>query len=294
MWVVFDAAIFGFLISTGVWMIHSGRSWRTLVIGIAWCVIFYGSFIEPRLLVVREEVVDLAGVAEETKEISVAVVADFHTGVYKRTAWVERVVDVINAQEPDVVLIPGDFILNKREDVRWLTPLEQLSAPFGVYAVLGNHDFHDGAHRDVRSVLATAGVIVLDNESVVIDVGETTFALVGVRDWWNDPDLDMALDGIESEDTVVMLEHNPDVLLDERSRLADLVLSGHTHGGQIRLPFLGPVPPVPTELGNAFDQGWFEFDDTKLFITSGVGESGPRARLFNPPEIVMMSVQLPL
>jgi len=292
MWVVFDVLIFGFLLTAALFMLQSGRSYKTVVVGVCWIVIFYGSFIEPRIIVVNEQFVDLQTQEESGEQISVVVLSDIHAGVYKKSHFVERIVEMVNAQQPDLVLIAGDFILDSKKDVHWLEPLSELEAQLGVYAVLGNHDYHHQAESFVLDGLDAYGLTVLVDEQMRVKVREQEVVLVGLNDWWNAPDLDVALEGVVESDTVILLEHNPDVLLDDRSRMADLVVAGHTHGGQIRLPFLGPVPSIPTELGQKFDQGLFLFDQTQLFITSGVGESGPRARLFNPPEIVVLTLQL--
>ena len=79
-------------------------------------------------------------------------------------------------------------------------------------------------------------------------------------------------------------------MIEEKHNI-DLVLAGHTHGGQIRLPFIGAVPTLPTAIDDSYDKGLFQFDSFKLFITSGLGEVGPRARLFNPPEIVKLKLK---
>jgi predicted MPP superfamily phosphohydrolase len=95
----------------------------------------------------------------------------------------------------------------------------------------------------------------------------------------------------DTEHPTILLAHNPDVILDEESTAANLVIAAHTHGGQIRLPFLGSLAPIPTKLGRAFDRGWFSLQEGRaLFITTGVGESGVRARLFVPPQIDVLTV----
>ena len=86
--------------------------------------------------------------------------------------------------------------------------------------------------------------------------------------------------------------HNPDAVSDFTDEKVDLVLAAHTHGGQIRLPFLGPIGKIPTKLGQLYDKGFFDINGYKTFITSGLGTSGPRARLFNHPEVVILEVKI--
>ena len=89
---------------------------------------------------------------------------------------------------------------------------------------------------------------------------------------------------------IILIAHNPDAILYSNADRADLVIAGHTHGGQIRLPWIGSIARIPTILGNDYDKGLFEYGDQQLFITSGVSETGPRARLFNPPVISVLTI----
>jgi predicted MPP superfamily phosphohydrolase len=296
----FDLIIFVFLIGAGAFLVEVATDWSRYkkhpywlgVIGallVSWLVIFYGSFIEPRLLIVTQEQISLS--EEATQEIRVGVVADFHVGPYKRSSWVQYVVDELMAQEPDMILLPGDFIFNHEEQVAYLEPLSQLSAPLGVYAVTGNHDYSYGSEVLVKAMIKDSGLTLLENEFVKVEVADTSLVIAGVSDIWFEGDLNETLSGLHVDEQVLLLSHNPDAILEEVTSVADFIVSGHTHGGQIRLPFIGPVPPLPTELGRTFDKGLFQYSETQqLFITSGVGETGPRARLFNPPEINIISL----
>ena len=261
-----------------------------IILGLGWLTVFYGSFIEPKILVVRESAIELS--SEPTEQLRVAVVADFHVGPYKGERWVRQVVDRVMALEADLIIMPGDFIFRIKDEVEMLAPIKDLSAPFGVWAVTGNHDYEDDASRVVVETLESYGVVVLENERERIAVGESEVVIAGVSDIWYEGDVERTLVGLEGEEVVLLISHNPDAVLHKTADRADLVIAGHTHGGQIRLPVIGAVPQIPTELGNAFDKGLFSYNDQQLFITSGVGETGPRARLFNPPEINLLTISL--
>lgn len=297
--IVFDFIIFFFLGSIGVYLIHGLRFWKRFrqrhvslalffFFALSWAVVFYGSFIEPRLLIVKQETVTLH--EQPTQTLRAVVFSDLHAGPFKKIDWIQRVVSRVMALQPDIVFIAGDFIVNSAADVDSLSPLKQLSAPYGVYAVTGNHDYQAQASQEVIHTLEQAGIEVLENEVVNLEVNGQILRLAGVSDLWFEGDLARTVSGVREDDAVVLLVHNPDVMLDSASRKADLVLAAHTHGGQIRLPWIGSVPSLPTQLGRAYDKGWFTFDSTQLFITSGVGESGTRARLFIPPEIVVLNL----
>ncbi len=296
MWILFELIIWLFLLSVGGFLLVEWKRTQssvlrrvvTVVLACAWLVIFYGSFVEPRQLVVRTQEIHLS--PEPTSVIRVALIADTHLGPYKGKGWLSEVVERINALHPDLVLLAGDYIANAPSEARGLEPLRGLVAPLGVYGVTGNHDYEDGGEAYVVDTLKQLGVQMLEDATVRIEYDGRTFVLAGVSDIWNEGSVFDTLEAVQPEDTVILLAHNPDVVLDPASAYADLVVAGHTHGGQIRLPFWGPVPQIPNVLGNAFDRGWFVYEGRQLYITSGVGETGPRARLFNPPEISLLSI----
>ena len=300
-WWMFEGIIWFFLVIVGAAFVdivfNNGRKilkQRTLLLAavvlfFSWGVVFYGSFIEPRILVVKNETIDFGNITQPTR---VALLSDFHVGPYKGAGWVEETVKKTNDQKPDLVLLLGDYVFGKWGDIEDLNALQKLSAPLGVYAVLGNHDYDIDRQNEIKTKLESLGINVLINASAEIKVfDDTSFCLVGLNDLWNGFELGQALSGCSIDQNVLLMSHNPDAILFDESRTADLIVSAHTHGGQIRLPFIGPVAFVPTTLGNEYDQGFFNFAGTNLFITSGLGETGARARLFNPPEIVILELK---
>lgn len=254
-----------------------------IVLSLVWLTVVYGSFVEPRMLVTRREQIVLG---DGGRRLSVILVSDTHLGRYRHRDWMERIVDRVNALDPDVVLILGD-IIGQPTGLRDLEPLRRLESRFGMYAVLGNTDYASGA-VEARHAVEDHGE-VLTNESVLL--GDTGVRLVGIDDlWYGTPDWDRAFADVREGETVIVAVHNPDAAGAAEYYGADLVVAGHTHGGQIRLPFIGPTAELPTELGQRFDRGLFDFGMTRLYITSGAGESGPRARLLSPPEIVVLEI----
>jgi len=256
----------------------------SLILIVVWGVVVYGSFIEPRMLVVREQPVAIdAGDAS----LNVVVVSDLHLGRYRDAAWTRRVVRRINTLQPDVVILLGDLV-DGRSGHHDLAPLAELQTRLGTYAVLGNTDYKQGA-VDIRHAVERYNVEVLTNEWVRL--GEDGPVLAGLDDiWFGQPDWEQALADIPEDVPVILAVHNPDEANRAEFHGVDLMLSGHTHGGQIRLPLIGPVVSPPTTLGRHYDRGMFAYGAMNMFITSGAGESGVRARLFNPPEIVRLDV----
>ncbi|MFH1089426.1 MAG: metallophosphoesterase [Candidatus Uhrbacteria bacterium] len=319
-WWMFEAAIWFFLIIVGAALIEilvtKGkkifRKKLLLLVAtflvLAWGVVFYGSYIEPKILIVKNESFDLVGLNEPLR---VVLLSDIHIGPYKGAGWVEEIVKKTNEQKPDLVLLLGDFVMGQEGKTEQLAALGKFESKYGTFAILGNHDYDAGRSEEVKKALESFGIKVLVNTSTPIKLSDDSVLwLAGAGDLWNDIDLEKTLSGRTTAENVLLMSHNPDVVLSSENDVADLIVSGHTHGGQIRLPWLGPVSNVPTELGKGFDEGWFEqttlsdfsipdsfVDDDYVvktipfFITSGLGEMGPRARLFNPPEIVMLELE---
>ena len=261
--------------------------------------IVYGSFVEPRLLVVTERTVRFPSI----HPLKIAVISDLHVGPYKDSAFVRRVVQKTNMLFPDLVLLAGDFLFDGESEMTELEPLKDLRASLGVFAVAGNHDGgryltlarrpYAGTDRttELAVYLRTLGIRVLENEREVVQLPDQEIAVAGIDDIWSPgSSLDDALRNLPDGMPTILLAHNPDVVLDTLSQKAHLIVAGHTHGGQIRLPLLGPVPPLPTKLGEKYDQGLFAIDDTTtLAITRGAGETLARARLFAWPEILLLT-----
>lgn len=268
-------------------------------------VMLWGSFIEPRLITINRVSLDLSNF-EPTRPVRVALISDIQVGDYKKGGWVRKVTQRIAQEKPDLVLLAGDIIQRKTGDTQYLSAFSILHSSFPTYAVLGDHDYHvnqphfkldQNLADTVHQALTAAGVQVLHNETRAIEMQGAQFTLIGLDDWLaHKTDFTKAIsylpNHLSTDVPKIVLVHNPDFILAPESKNADLILAGNTHGGQIRLPFIGPVARLPSELPPTFDEGLFTVHNhTRLFITSGIGESGPRARLFNPPEIVLLELR---
>jgi hypothetical protein len=288
--------------------------------------LLYGSVLEPQAISVNAHQIYLnqpprtVSHAQLTPaELKIAVISDIHAGPYKGAQFLERVVEKTNAQNPDLVFLVGDYIYSDHSQADQLIPLKSLKARFGKYAVLGNHDydlgkrltaaemgqFTNGQSADyVASKLKEAGIRVLRNEKEQLKLNDLTINIIGLEDLWGNTDLsgfEGQLKSINPAQTNILLQHNPDLIQFDEALKSDLIISGHTHGGQIRLPIIGAVPPLPTESGKDYDQGLFDLREilqdnanpnikAQLFITNGIGEMGPRARLLCEPEIAILQI----
>jgi hypothetical protein len=286
--VVVGAPVFAYL----VWRTNSKRLNRrrrlavtaVLLLGLALTV--FAAFIEPRRLVVNDYAVDLRGsVSDESRHLRLVVVSDTHFGLFKGRSWANGLVARINSLEPDAVLFVGDLV-SSPSGLGDLAAFGDLKTRLGSYAVLGNWDYHIGA-VDVRRKLGSHGVITLVNRSVNLD----DLKLVGIDGIiYGNPDWGEALADVGEGDAWITMVHNPDGALWASRFGSGLTIAGHTHGGQVRLPLVGSVPPLPTRLGRGYDRGLLELGGRPLLITSGAGESSARVRLFQPPELALLEV----
>lgn len=211
--------------------------------------------------------------------------SDLHIGPILDQRFARELASRCNALAPDLIAVTGDLVDGSVAHLRAeVEPLRELRAPYGVYFVTGNHDHYSGARAWVP-VIQQLGMRVLHNERVAIEREGAVFDLCGVDDYHGSfepgtrEDLDLALEGRDSERPLVLLAHDPRTFRRARRRGVDLQLSGHTHGGQI-WPFRFFVRLVTRWVAGLYQDG-----DAKLYVSRGTGFWGPPMRLFAPAEI---------
>lgn len=212
---------------------------------------------------------------------------DIHHSLFTPLEDVERVVDLANRLEPDVVALTGDYVTLSPAYIRPVARmLGKLRARRGIFAVLGNHDFQVDA-REMTRALRAERIRVLRNSRYPIRAGGKTLWFLGVDDlWWESDDLPAALRAIPARDPKVLLCHNPRGIWQASEHGIDLVLSGHTHGGQVRLPGLGLL--YRSRLGERFLEGWNHLNGTQIYVSRGIGKVVVPLRLGCPPEITCL------
>lgn len=227
----------------------------------------------------------------------IAQISDIHADGWMTPGRVLSLVNLVNAEAPDLVTITGDFATYSRfrflirHASRLVAPLRRLQATDGVVAVLGNHD-HKTDARTVRRVLAASGVIELHNAVLTLRRGGESLYLCGVDDLKEGtPRLDRALEGLSEEGAAVLLAHEPD-FADESAATGrfDLQLSGHSHGGQVGVPLLR-YPFLP-KLSRKYPTGLYRVGDMFLYTNRGLG-AHPRFRFNCRPEITVFTLRSP-
>lgn len=255
----------------------------------------YSYFVEPARLVVHEETVEIPHWSARLDGFKVVAISDLHGGSnYITEEKIRRVVETANAQTPDLIVLLGDYVSQKHgknSDLKMpvetiAANLHGLRAKYGVYAVIGNHDWWFDEKR-VRARFEAVGIKVLENETVSFPVGEETVNVWGIEDNWKNRRVPLeAFERLASKENTIAITHNPDSLLKAPAEIA-LMFAGHTHGGQFRFPVYGALALVNDP---RFMEGLCTVDGKNVFVTTGIGTSGPAFRFRVPPEIAVLTL----
>jgi len=257
-----------------------------------------GILLEPnRPRVVRRELF-LPRWQERMNGFTIAVLSDFHYDSYFSVHPLHAAIPIVNSLRPDLIALTGDFVTvpqvgDPRRGAFAAEPcaslLSQMTAPHGLWAIMGNHD--DGTDpRHVTGVLQSENIQVLANQSKAIEHDGARFWLAGVNDVLSGAaDLPKTLRPVPSGEAVVLLAHEPD-FADQVSRFPiDLQLSGHSHGGQIRIPLLPPL--YLPELAKKYIRGEYRVGPLTLYTNAGLGTLMIPMRLNCPPEITLLTLR---
>ena len=262
----------------------------------------YSVIVEPGFrLEVKEWDVPHAAWPATMPPLRIAVLTDIHAvEPWMPIGRITHIINTTNDLKADIILLLGDFVEAVRPKLRtgivpvseWAPVLGKLRAPLGVYAVLGNHDWWDNA-ASVRGGLQQVGIPVLENKAFKIEKGRRRFWLAGLGDQLaRADDLRGTIRQVSGDqDPVILMVHEPDIFVRIPKR-ATLTLAGHTHGGQVLLPFVGR-PIVPSAYGQRFAYGHIVEGGRNMIVSSGLGLTGLPIRFGVPPEIALITVGAP-
>lgn len=264
-----------------------------MVVGIL--IGFYSAYVEPHLLRVKQYDMKFEQVAGNP--ITVVQFSDTHVGDFFTTEDLKKVVDKINEQQADLVLFTGDLMDNAAEYDGSIDEiariLSKIKATNGKYAVFGNRDYGGGAERFYEDLMESAGFEVLVNSSRTLEVKGTTISLFGADDaligYYNS---NKTMQGISNDHLNLLLIHEPDLISDFLSYPIDLATAGHSHGGQVYIPFYGPL--LTTALAEDYVRGLYDFGNnrkTLLYVNTGIGNTKVPFRLFNVPQISVFKLE---
>ena len=244
----------------------------------------YAQFIEPFAYEVTQTEIAIEGLPDSFDGFRIVQITDVHHSRLVPLEEVRRVVGLANRAAGDLIVLTGDYTTARR---RYIEPcaevLSELMAPAGVWAVLGNHDHYTDPELTARA-LARAKINVLGNANTRLRRGAEELQLVGIDDWsWGATDWKRAFKGTDRKRPIILLSHQPRVFAMPETEGVSLILSGHTHGGQISLPLLGAPARFIPEF--RFISGLYERNRSKMYVSRGTGMIGLPIRFGVRPEI---------
>lgn len=256
---------------------------------------YYARYVEPEWLQISRVTVSMPRLGPLFDGYRIAQFSDIHIDNWMTFRRLEDDVEAINIQQPDLIVITGDFITNRvRYSVDDLyNALSKLSAPDGVMAVPGNHDYWQPGEIDkLRQMMRDCGIIDLSNDVHMIQRGEDTLHIAGVDNVIaRKSRLDLVLEKLPPTGAAILLAHEPDFAdISTATHRFDLQLSGHTHGGQIRLPIIGSLA-APLH-GHCYSAGRYDIDGMTLYVSRGVGMVSLPVRFNCRPEIPLITLKV--
>lgn len=251
----------------------------------------YGCTLRRWFFVIRRVDVPVRGLDERFDGYTIAQLSDLHIGAFHPLWWGKRWIRAANGAAADLAVVTGDMVTSGvafHQDIATL--VGDLRGKDGVYVIMGNHDYF-GEGEPLVSLLRSRGVNVLRNQGVVLERDGAKLYLAGIDDTWTKrADLDAALAERPEGMPTVLLAHDPERFGQAVERNVDVVLSGHTHGGQIAMPFLGRFINA-SKLAHSFHIGVYGKGDSTLYVHGGLGTTGPPMRLGVAPTIALIRLR---
>jgi uncharacterized protein len=249
--------------------------------------------IEPSWLSVTRTSMDCPMLPPSLDGLRIGVLCDLHFKPDHDEPLLEEAVATLLAEKPDIITLPGDFIDHTpRVIAPMLRILSKLSAPLGVFASPGNHDGWNMDCMVLGRAFEKCGISFLINQNTRVEFHGESIAIAATDHvWLGKPDPVRTLRGIERQTPVIALVHEPD-FFDTMTEIRPIALqvSGHTHGGQCRIPLLG-YAPARVAYGRNYLEGAYERGSSRLFVSRGLGTTGLRVRFVCPPEIAVLTLR---
>lgn len=256
---------------------------------------YYARDIEPRLLDITTHKIYNKAIPQAFNNIKIVQFSDTHLGFHYDLKQLEKLTKKINNLKPDIIFFTGDLMdePNKYADAGQIAPiLKELEAPLGKYAIYGNHD-HGGYGTDIyKSIMQKAEFTLMLNENHKINFSGSTIHVIGIDDaMLGRPDIKLALDSVDESSYKILLSHAPDLADGASSFGIQLQLSGHSHGGQIKIPFFGALVKPP--YAERYPEGFYQIgseDPLTLYVNRGLGTTRLPFRFLSRPEMTVFTL----
>lgn len=286
----------------GVWKWRGAKRWLAILAIIASLPLAWARFVEPQMLMVKETEIDIRrDTSVDGATIRIALFSDTHFGIFTNAMSMQRIIDRTNAENVDAIFVAGDFLyeLPQEQVAEALAPLVEATAP--VFAVMGNHDvgFPGPLYGEaIYGGLRRLGVTLVENRSFEVELNGVPVIVAGTSDLWEGRQNYEFKANLPVGVPVILLTHNPDTALRVPKNFDfDLMLAGHTHGGQIRIPLPGVTQSViPTQY--PFDTGLHHVPRAgldgprRVFVTPGTGMVGLPMRFRRPPRVDILMLRI--
>lgn len=246
---------------------------------------------EDKHLVVSEYIYISDKVGPELEGLKIVQISDLHNASFGKDNI--RLINTINEQRPDIIVITGDLVDSNHTDIeKALNFAQEMAKKYPVYYITGNHEYwlSEDDRNEMLSGLSDMGVVILNDEAVTISIGNDSFNLVGLDNNSLQSDILTGIIAEHEEELNIVLAHEPQYINRYSKAGADLVLAGHVHGGQFRLPFVGGILAPEFGFFPQYDAGMYTENGTTMVVSRGIGNSVIPVRIYNFPEIVCIEL----
>lgn len=258
----------------------------------------YAVLIERNLLFIRRQTIPLSNLKNNIADKKIILISDIHFNRWTSAWRVRRIIKKIEKEKPDILFITGDLIEDKKAIKKVGEFLTSITPLYPVYVVFGNWDYRVLKYNmaELANEIRKAGAVILENEAKTIRIGEEDVDLIGLKDPFTSHDMSKdlreALSFLNGEKKfTILLAHSPEIIKHAENNGIDLTLSGHTHGGQVYLPFITKmIIPASPDIKKYF-RGYYKIGKISLYVNRGIGTSTLPIRFLAPPEITVLSLE---
>ena len=266
-----------------------------LVCGFIAAIVFYGTEIAIKNIMIENKTIESNKISEDIN-LKIAYISDIHYNHFMNKERLEKMIEKINNNKPDIILFGGDvfdkpskYPIDEKAENEIIELLQSLHAEYGKFAVLGEEDY-DPQANSIHQILFKGDFEVLTNKQIFITKdGKNMINLIGIDSLvGGNPDIESSFANVDTNLFTIVLTHAPDIISQLPTNEIDLVLAGHSHGGQINIPFIGSLNKV--EGAKTYSQGDYYINQTQLIVSNGLGTTDSDIRIFADPECHMIRI----
>ena len=266
-----------------------------LVCGFIAAIVFYGTEIAVKNIMIENKTIESKKINEDIN-LKIAYISDIHYNHFMNKERLEKMIEKINNNKPDIILFGGDvfdnpskYPIDEKIENEIIELLQSLHAEYGKFAVLGEEDY-DSQVNNIHQILFKGDFEVLTNKQIFITKdGKNMINLIGIDSLvGGNPDIETSFANVDTKLFTIVLTHAPDIISQLPTNEIDLVLAGHSHGGQINIPFIGSLKKI--EGAKTYSQGDYYINQTQLIVSNGLGTTESDIRIFADPECHMIRI----